>query len=193
MLDIPDLGKTPDVMQGLVNGSNTPSAALDAEASQLAASYNAALTSQLSALASADAVNVHVVDAYGLINSAVADPALYGLANVTSPVWNGNYTSSTSGTLAATAPAEQDQYLFWDSLHPTETGHQAIADAAEQALSGTPPITVQNVTTGQAVAAEGQPYTGPAAGVQQEYISITPDNLEHRRRHPNWLISVPAP
>lgn len=188
VMDVPDLGKTPNVMDGRVNGSNTPSAALDAEASQLASSYNSALTSQLAALASADAVKVHVVDAYGLVDSAVADPALYGLTNVTSPVWSGNYTSSTSGTLAATTPAAQDQYLFWDQLHPTETGHQAIADAAEQQLSGTPAISVRNVSTGQAVAAEGQPYTGAAADLQQEYISLTPENLAIAASTPNWLI-----
>jgi phospholipase/lecithinase/hemolysin len=193
VLDVPDLGKTPNVMEGRVNGSNTPSAALDAEASQLASSYNSALTSQLAALASADSVTANVVDGYGLVDSAVANPALYGLTNVTSSVWSGNYTSSSSGTLAATTPAAQDQYLFWDSLHPTETGHQAIADAAEQQLSGTPAITVQNVTTGQAVAAEGQPYTGPAIGLQQEYVAITPDNLNISVSTPNWFIASTSP
>lgn len=34
VLNVPDLGKTPDVTSGAANGSNTPSAALDAEASQ---------------------------------------------------------------------------------------------------------------------------------------------------------------
>ncbi len=136
VLNVPDLGKVPDITEGIVNGSNTPSAALDAEASQLAAQYNTDLDSQLTSLASANSLNVHVVDAYQLINNVVADPAPYGLTNVTSPVWSGNYTSSTSGTLAATGSAAQDQYLFWDHLHPTETGHQQIAAAAEVELSG---------------------------------------------------------
>ncbi len=188
VLDVPDLGKTPNVMSGRVNGTNTPSAALDAEASQLASSYNSALTSQLSALASADAVNVQVIDAYGLIDSAVANPAAYGLTNVTAPVWSGTYTDASSGTLAATTTAAQDQYLFWDSLHPTETGHQAIADAAEQLLSGSPVLGVIDVTTGKTVAAQGQPYTGPVAGPQQEYISVTPDSLAIGAATPNWFI-----
>ena len=81
---------------------------------------------------------MHVIDAYQLIDNAVANPAAYGLTNVTSPVWSGNFTSSSSGTLAATSAAAQDQYLFWDHLHPTETGHQAIAEVAEEQLSGTP-------------------------------------------------------
>ena len=128
----------PEVTSGLVNGSDTPSAALDAEASQLASEYNTDLASQLASLATADGVSAHVVDAYQLIDNAVADPAAYGLTNVTAPVWSGSYTSSSSGTLAATGAAAQDQYLFWDHVHPTETGHQLIADAAEVALIGSP-------------------------------------------------------
>ena len=133
VLDVPDLGKTPDVMQGQANGSGTPSAAFDAEASGLAAQYNADLTTQLAGITGIDAT---VIDAYRLIDDAVATPAAYGLTNVTTPVWSGNFTSSGSGTLAATGTAAQDQYLFWDHLHPTETGHQAIATLAEQQLGG---------------------------------------------------------
>ena len=138
VLGVPDLGQVPEVTSGLINGSNTPSAALDAEASQLSAEFNTDLASQLASLATADGLNAHVVDAYQLIDNAVADPAAYGLTNVTAPVWSGSYTSSSSGTLAASGAAAQDQYLFWDHVHPTETGHQLIADAAEVALIGSP-------------------------------------------------------
>lgn len=138
VLDVPDLGKVPEVTNGLVNGSNTPSAALDAVASQLAAAYNTALISQLASLASADGLNVQVVDVFQLIDNAILNPAAYGLTNVTSPVWSGNYTSGSSGTLAVTGTAAQDQYLFWDHVHPTASGHQLIATAAEVDLGGSP-------------------------------------------------------
>jgi phospholipase/lecithinase/hemolysin len=185
VLDVPDLGKTPDVTQGLVNGSNMPSAALTAEASQLASEYNTALTSQLATI---PVINVHVVDAFQMLDNAVADPAAFGLTNVTSPVWSGNFTSASSGTLAATGAAAQDQFLFWDHLHPTETGHQAIADAAEQQLSGMPPLVIGDVTTGQPVTAFGQPYTGPVSDLQQQYINVTTDNLNIIATTPNWFI-----
>ncbi len=58
VLDVPDLSKTPDVTLGLVNGSKTPSVALDAEALQLTSAYNTALSSQLATIASAGAVRV---------------------------------------------------------------------------------------------------------------------------------------
>lgn len=133
VLGVPDLGKTPTVLQGLANGSGTPSAALDAEASQLAAEYNTNLAGQLAGITGLRAT---VINAYQLIDAAVATPGAYGLTNVASPVWSGNYTSSSSGTLAAAGTAAQDRYLFWDHLHPTETGHQAIATLAEQQLGG---------------------------------------------------------
>jgi hypothetical protein len=136
VMDVPDLGKTPDVTLGLVTGGG-PSAALDAEASQLSNAYNTALISQLAAIAGAGAVAVHVVDAYALLDKAIANPAAYGLTNVTSPVWSGNFTSASSGTLAATTAATQNQYLFWDKLHPTETGQLTVAAAGVTALSGT--------------------------------------------------------
>ena len=54
VLGVPDLGKTPEVTTGLVNGSNIPTAALDTEASQLSSAYNSALITQLGTIASAD-------------------------------------------------------------------------------------------------------------------------------------------
>ncbi|MFL5283870.1 MAG: SGNH/GDSL hydrolase family protein [Rhodopila sp.] len=184
VLDVPDLGKTPNVISGRVNGS-TGSAALTAEASQLSSQYDAALISQLGTIAG---VNAHVIDAYGLIDNAVANPSAYGLTNTTTPVWSGSYTNASSGTLATTSTAAQDQYLFWDQLHPTETGHQLLAGTAEQLLSGVPPLTVADTTTGQPVSANGQPYTGPVSGLQQQYINITTDNLNISAVTPNWFI-----
>jgi phospholipase/lecithinase/hemolysin len=45
VLGVPDIGKAPNVMEGLANGSDTPSVALDTEASQLASAYNTDLSS----------------------------------------------------------------------------------------------------------------------------------------------------
>ncbi len=185
VLNVPDLGKTPNVMSGKANGSNVPSAALDTLATQLTNQFNTALDSQLAAITGA---TVHVVDSTALLNNAIANPAVYGLTNVTSPVWNGTYTDPKSGTLAATDTAAQNQFIFWDGLHPTETGHQVLADAAEAELSGVPVLAVQDTTTNQPLTVSGHPYTGPVAGLQQQYINITPDSLNITATTPNWFI-----
>ncbi|HYZ20974.1 MAG TPA: SGNH/GDSL hydrolase family protein [Rhodopila sp.] len=190
VLNVPDLGKTPDVMTGAVNGSNTPSAALVAEASQLSAQYDTALITQLAAIAKAGAINVNVVDANGLLNHAIADPAAFGLTNVTTPVWSGNFTDPHSGTLAAIGAAAQNQYLYWDILHPTEAGHQALSDLGLQGLTGSPPLIVVNTTTGQSLDAHGQVYTGPVLGPLEQYVNITQDNLYIAVSSPNWFINA---
>ena len=187
VLGVPDLGKTPDVTTGRVNGSNVASAALVAEASQLSSAYDTALITQLGTIAS-PTVNVKVVDSYALLDNAIANPGIYGLTNVTSGVWNGNYADSNSGKIVAAGAAAQNQYLYFDYLHPTESGHQAIAALAEQDLSGTPVLTVTNASTGQAVAAAGQVYTGPVIGPLQQYVNITPENLNITATTPNWFL-----
>jgi phospholipase/lecithinase/hemolysin len=189
VLDVPDLGKTPDVTSGSVNGSNVPSAALDAEASQLASQYNSQLAAQLAGIPAAGGLNVSIVDAYQLIDSAVANPASYGLTNVTTPVWSGTYSDAGSGTLATTDVAAQNQYLFWDKLHPTETGHQAITTLAEdQLIAKSGALLVQDTTTGQPLPPTAQPYSGPVAGLQEQYINITPNNLNIATTTPNWFL-----
>jgi hypothetical protein len=65
------------------------SAALEAEASHLAATYNADLASGLSGVAGVHGI---VVSTYQLVDAAVATRAAYGLTNVTTPVRSGNYT-----------------------------------------------------------------------------------------------------
>jgi phospholipase/lecithinase/hemolysin len=137
VVDVPDLGKTPRVTSGKADGSNTPSAALDTLASTLSADYNAALNPALVSAANTDGLDLHILDAYSIIDDAVANPGSFGLTNVTDPVWSGSFTDPNSGTLVATGAA-QDQYLFFDDFHPTETGQQFIATAALTALSGPP-------------------------------------------------------
>jgi outer membrane lipase/esterase len=91
------------------------------------------LSTSLTALAAKDHLNIHIVNTFQLIDEAVADPSHFGLTNVTNPVWTGNFTSSTSGSLNATGAA-QNTYLFFDHLHPTATGHEAIATVAYDLL-----------------------------------------------------------
>ncbi len=54
---------------------------------------------------------------------------------MTDPVWTGNLTNSDSGTLRATGAA-QNQFLFFDSLHPTAQAHALLASGIAQSLTG---------------------------------------------------------
>jgi len=126
IMDVPDLGLTPEET---AQGSTVAQTA-----TQFAATYDTALSASLADLAAQDGLNLHILDAFTLIDQAVADPAAYGFTNVMQPVWSGNYSNPKSGTLAVTGAA-QNSYLFFDQLHPTEGGHLALASAALQALA----------------------------------------------------------
>jgi phospholipase/lecithinase/hemolysin len=122
ILNVPDLGKTP------------AEAGVSATASQLSSLYDTELDASLKSLVALDHLSIHLVDAYTLIDEGVADPAKFGLKNVTTPVWTGNYDNPFSGTLNAHGAA-QNSYLFFDHLHPTAAGHEIVAVAAHAALS----------------------------------------------------------
>jgi phospholipase/lecithinase/hemolysin len=121
ILNVPDLGLTPE------------ESGAAATASQLSALYDQELAASLTTIGAQDHLSIHLIDSYKLIENAVADPAAYGLKNVTTPVWTGNFYDPFSGTLHATGSA-QNKYLFFDHLHPTETGHLALANLALASL-----------------------------------------------------------
>ncbi len=121
VLNVPDLGKTPREMD----------AGTAQVASALSALYDEDLSSSLQSLTG---VNLHLIDTFALLDAAIANPASYQLTNVTDPLWTGNYTDPTNGTLRATGAAAAG-YLFFDSLHPTAQGHSLLASAAQASLA----------------------------------------------------------
>ena len=56
------------------------------------------------------------------------------------------------------------------------------------ATTGSPSLAVLNTTTGRPVPATGQAYSGPVAGLQNQYINITTDSLNISTATPNWFI-----
>ncbi len=125
VLNVPDLGKIP--------AETARGPAVAQLASALSAMYDAQLSASLGNLAATDHLNLHLVDAYSLLDQGVANPAAFGLTNVTQPVWTGTFNNPASGTENAIGAA-QNSYLFFDGLHPTATGHQFIADLAHASL-----------------------------------------------------------
>jgi phospholipase/lecithinase/hemolysin len=125
VLDVPNLGATP---------YEAARPATQANATSLAQQYDADLSASLQQLMASGAVSIDLIDTYSLLDMAIANPAAYGLTNVTQPVWTGNLTDSHSGVLNATGAA-QGGYLFFDDLHPTATGHALLAADVTQTLT----------------------------------------------------------
>jgi phospholipase/lecithinase/hemolysin len=131
IFNVPNLGLVPEVTLGKDTGTNTPSAAVDATATALSASYDIQLAAALAGIEASNPVSVKTLDSFTLLTNASQNPSAFGLTNTTTPVWSGNFTSANSGTLATTSAAVQAQYLFWDDFHPTAAVHQILADNAQ--------------------------------------------------------------
>ncbi len=125
VLNVPDLGKVPALAQ--------QGTAVASVASILTATFNRELASALHST-NFGAAHVMLEDTFGIIDTAVARPARYGLTNVTDPVYTGGLAQE-NGTLASSNHGVQDHYLFFDHVHPTEAGHSAIAQGAEAVLA----------------------------------------------------------
>jgi phospholipase/lecithinase/hemolysin len=76
-------------------------------------------------------LKVYDLPTYADLDLVASNPSYfsqYGITflNVTNTGWTGNFTSSSSGSLT---PGYQN-YLFFDSVHPTALAHQLTADIA---------------------------------------------------------------
>jgi outer membrane lipase/esterase len=101
--DTPDVGLAPAI---LAEGAQA-----SALGTLLASSMNAAL---LSAIGGAPGVTLF--DIFGLEDSIAADPAAFGLKDVTD-------------ACAQFVACDPSTYLFWDGIHPTSAGAQIISGA----------------------------------------------------------------
>jgi outer membrane lipase/esterase len=60
--------------------------------------------------------DIKLFDDFGLLNKAIADPAAFGLSNVTD-------------ACAQFLTCDPSQFLFWDGIHPTSAAESFISDA----------------------------------------------------------------
>ncbi len=126
VLNVPDLGKAP------YEAARGPTVAQSA--TSLASLYNSDLAASVQQLEASGALKIDLVDTFSVIDQVIANPAAHGFTNVTDPVWTGNLTDPNSGTLNATGSA-QNQFLFFDSLHPTAQAHALLASGIAQGLT----------------------------------------------------------
>jgi phospholipase/lecithinase/hemolysin len=123
--EVPDLGLTPHL--------SAEGPAWQNLASAVAMSFNQTVLSDLEHLG----LKVYDVPTYADLDLVASNPASFGpqygitFTNVTNMGWTGNFTSSSSGNLSS---GYQD-YLFFDSFHPTALAHQLTADIANHTLT----------------------------------------------------------
>ncbi len=114
VFNLPDIGQTP-------LGRSQPTAPFSA----LSGLYNSTLQAGLAGLH----VNIIPMNMLGLFNEVIANPATFGLTNVTTPACTvPSSLNCTTATLVA--PNAGQTYAFADGVHPTPAGHQIIADYA---------------------------------------------------------------
>ena len=122
--NVPDVGAAPSIH------------ALDAQsplnvvaaASAFTGVVNAELASLLATLpATLPGVEIQSFDAHALLDSVLADPASFGLTNVTD--------ACITPDVPPFVCNDPDAYLFWDGIHPTAAAHAVVADAIGQLLA----------------------------------------------------------
>ena len=121
VVNLPDLGAIPK--------ANNPNSVSPAELTELSDTHNSLLNSGVEELEdNLTGANITVLDVNSLFDDVLANPEKFGLTNVTEPFLD-------PITLTPTAGANPDEYLFYDTLHPTEAGHEIISDFALEALA----------------------------------------------------------
>jgi len=115
VLNIPDIGKAPGF--GGFNSS----------ISGLVVTYNAALDAGIGQLGD----GIIPINAFGLVNEVMADPATYGFSNVTATACDTSVLPGGSSLFCTpatyVAPDANETYLFADGVHPTGAAHRMLA------------------------------------------------------------------
>ncbi|MEQ9482205.1 autotransporter domain-containing protein [Coleofasciculus sp. F4-SAH-05] len=111
VVNLPDLGRTP-----LGLASPLAADAFTAAVNQ----YNRNLNAALQTLAQNREVQIVPLDVNPLVNEILAEPARYGITNVTEPCLN----EATN-----TVCPNPDEYFFWDDIHPTAAVHELFGEA----------------------------------------------------------------
>ena len=122
---VPNLNDLALIPESMAGGAQTMQ-----RATSLSTAFNNALSGVLAGLDAAFPIDLIPLDVSSLFNSVVANPAQYGLTNISTPCFTGAF--DRPGTVCA----NPNEYLFWDSVHPTAAAHQILGNFALAALAG---------------------------------------------------------
>ncbi len=88
--------------------------------------FNTLLQAEVTQLQKSLGVQIHLLDISSLFNSVMANPANYGLTNITGMAINSSFNGNG--------------YLFWDQEHPTTAVDQIIGGLAAQSVPEPPSV-----------------------------------------------------
>lgn len=121
--DLPDLGKLP-----AITGLNNPQVA-DA-LTNFTEEHNSLLTGTLSELDnSLNEINLVPLDVSGLFEDVLTNPGDFGFTNISDSFLDPTTLNPGSGN--------PDEYLFWDTIHPTAAFYDLLGDFALDTLTST--------------------------------------------------------
>ena len=120
--NLPDLGDTPELLS-----TGSPAAILGF--SQLSGGFNASLYSQIPSLETSLGIHIVALDIFSIGKELKSNPAF-------------GFTNTTQSALLTGNAANADQFLYWDTVHPTRRVHDIFAVRAYEALIPEPGTTV---------------------------------------------------
>lgn len=122
VVNVPPLGDSPFISeQGRTEAVNSA-----------IAQYNTLLDSELDTLEADLGVEIYEIDLNGIIEDIFADPAAFGLTNVTGQALNQETLEVVDNP---------NEFLFWDDVHPTETVSEIVAEGVLDVFAGTGSLT----------------------------------------------------
>ncbi len=127
--NLPDIGATPRLRE-----LGTGAQALGTGATL---AFNGAFDQMVAGLRAAG-LTIHTVDTFALFAAAAANPAAFGLSNVTDACLPVDPFQVLGAPSAGPACADPARFLYWDKLHPTAPGHDALAAAFDAAVPSVP-------------------------------------------------------
>ncbi|MEL6494320.1 MAG: SGNH/GDSL hydrolase family protein [Cyanobacteria bacterium J06623_7] len=121
VVNLPDLALLPE--------ANNPNLLVSpAELTERTEAHNLLLDSSVAELSdSLTGIDITLIDANSLFDDVVNDPAEFGLTNVSEPFLD-------PLTFTPTVGANPNEFFFFDTLHPTATGHAILSDLVVDTL-----------------------------------------------------------
>jgi phospholipase/lecithinase/hemolysin len=117
--NMPDFGLTPAVQ-------SLGEPAIDA-ATELSTLYNSYLAQTLAELQALPGIKFTTLDVFTVLHGVVSNPSEFGIKDAHAPCLQFDVTVDAICD-------HPNKHLFWDAIHPTVAGHEALEDAAEQVL-----------------------------------------------------------